>query len=111
MLFTNNEKMERLQDFKPTSKVQLRQFCIWFTQGDVEKAKAMYDFYSEGVDLPDTDPVPPTKLQSVKATATEVMDFVRDNQDDLVSAVGFIKSLFDKGGVAQNVVEPLTKIN
>lgn len=112
MLFTNNEKMERLQDFKPTSKAQLRQFCMWFAEGDTKKARDMYDFYADGIDLPDVEPTQPTKLQNVKTTATDLLGFVRDNKDDILTAYSFIKSLIGKGGNAvQTVVEPIAKIN
>jgi hypothetical protein len=112
MLFTNNEKMERLQDFKPTSKAQLRQFCMWFAEGDVKKAKDMYDFYADGIDLPDVEPTQPTTFQNVKNTASDVLVFVRDNKDDILTAVGFVKSLLGKGGNAvQAAAEPIAKIN
>ena len=109
-MFDNRQKMEELKTFRPTSKVQLRQFCMWFAQGDVKKATEMYEFYAEGISLPDTEPVPPTRLQSFKSGAEDVMGFVRENQDDILTAVGFIKSLFGKGAQS-GVAEPLANIN
>ena len=114
-MFNSGSKMEQLKDFTPTSKVQLRKFCMWFSQGDVKKATEMYDFYANGIDLPDTDPIPPTKMQSIKSSAEDIMGFVHDNQDDITTFIAFLKSIFGKGGAtlntAQKVVKPLADIN
>lgn len=114
-MFNSGNKMEHLKDFTPTSKVQLRRFCMWFSQGDVKKATEMYEFYANGIDLPDTDPVPPTAMQSIKNGATDVMGFVRDNQNDITSFIALLKSVFGKGdgvlSTAQKVVKPLSNIN
>ena len=107
----DSQRMDLLKDFKPTSKVQLRQFCIWYCQGDVKKATELYDFYAQGVDLPDNDPVQPTKMQVVKEGVTDVLGFVRDNGDDIITAVNYIKNLFGKGTATSAVADALPKIN
>ena len=107
--------MEQLKDFRPSSKVQLRQFCIVFCEGDVEKANKLYNYYSAGIELPDTEPVPPSKMQVVKDNALDIFGFVRDNQNDIINAITFIKAIFNRGGgmaaVPQQVAEALPKIN
>lgn len=109
-MFDNKRKMEQLSDFRPTSKMQIRQFCMRFAEGDVKKATEMYEFYANGIDLPDLEPEPVSKMQAFKNGAADVMGFVRDNQDDLINAIAFVKSLFGRGSVAQ-AAEPLTNIN
>ena len=85
---------------------------MWFSEGNVQKAKEMYDFYSADIELPDVDPIPPTKMQAFKENAESVMGFVRENQNDIVTAIGFVRSLFGKGGGAvEKIVEPIAKIN
>lgn len=112
--FSSSDRMEKLKDFRPTSKIQLRQFCICFTDGDVEKADKLYNYYASGIELPDTEPVPPSKMQVVKDNALDIFGFVRDNQTDIVNAIAFIKALFSRGGattITQQVAEALPKIN
>ena len=103
--------MDELRSFRPTSKVQLRQFCMWYSQGDVAKAAEMYAFYSDGLALPDTEPTPPTKLQAFKESAADVMGFVKENQSDILTAIGFVKALFGRGGASGGALEPLENIN
>jgi hypothetical protein len=84
---------------------------MWFSEGNVQKAKEMYEFYSADIELPDLDPIPPTKMQAFKESAESVMGFVRENQEDIVTALGFVKSLFGRGNAVEKIVEPITKIN
>lgn len=109
-MFGSNGKAECLKDFRPTSKAQLRQFCMWFADGDVKKAREMYDYYSDGIELPDVEPEPPTKMQRLKDNAADIMAFVRDNQGDIATAIGFVRSFFGKA-TPQTIIEPITKIN
>lgn len=109
-----SNRMEKLRDFRPTSKVQLRQFCICFTDGDVEKADKLYNYYANGIELPDTEPVKPSAMQAVKENAVDIFGFLRDNQTDIINALAFIKSLFSRGGgtaAITQVAEALPKIN
>lgn len=107
----SGQRMDLLRDFRPTSKVQLRQFCIWYCEGDVKKATDLYNFYADGVDLPDNEPVQQTKMQAVKESVTDVLGFVRENGDDILNAVSYVKGLFGKGPAAGPVAEALPKIN
>lgn len=76
----------------------------------------MYEYYSNGIELPDTEPVLPSKMQVLKDNAADIFGFVRDNQTDIINAITFIKALFSRGGggiaaVPQQVAEALPKIN
>ena len=105
--------MESLNNFQPTSKIQLRQFCITFCEGDVKRAAEMYDYYAAGINLPDTEPVKPWAMQAVKENAVDIFGFLRDNQTDIINAIVFIKSIFSRGGGAAiaQAAEAIPKIN
>ena len=104
--------MELLRDFRATSKAQLRQFCIWYTQGDVRKATELYEYYAAGIELPDTDPLPQGKLQAVKEGVADVLGFVKENQGDIENIVGLARALFGKKPAeAAAAVGALPKIN
>lgn len=87
------KKMDFIQHFRPTSKIQLIQVCMWFHKGDVEKAQQMFDFYTKNVDLPDTDPVPPSWMDNTKKTVTDILGWARENQDTIAQGYDFIRSL------------------
>ena len=116
MIWFNSEekrkKMEFMQTFRPTSKIQLKQVCIWYYKGDLKKAQEMYEFYSNGLDLPDNDPVPPTWIDQAKS----FMGWAKENQNELAQAYTFICSIIENKGKLPPVGiepagEPLPPIN
>lgn len=103
--------MDLLTDFVPTSKVQLKGFCMRYADGDVKNATELYNFYADGIDLPDKEPQQPTKMQNLKDGVTDVVGFIRDNGDDIMNAFYFVKDLFTKKAAAGAVADALPKIN
>lgn len=107
------KKMEFIQNYVPTSKAQLLQVSMYFNKGDLQKAQEMFDFYAKNLDLPDFDPVQPTFMQQVKSGASDLYAFMRENQDDILKGVEFVRSLLKNGLPAGEQVaeEPLSPIN
>ena len=107
----NKKRMEFIEGFVPTSKVQLLRFCFTYHNGDVKKAKEMYDYFSNGIELPDRDPVPPTIFDKIKAGAS----FLKENQNDLIQGYNLIQSIIkNKGAIPipeSTQAEPLPPIN
>lgn len=69
------------------------------SKGNVEDAERLYKFLSEGIDtLPDFDVIPPTTMQQVKETAGSIFGWVKENQNDILNGIEFIKGLRGKGG-------------
>jgi hypothetical protein len=106
------EKMTQMvQQFTPTSKASLKQFCIIASNGDVDKADKLYNFYMKDMeDLPMFDPVPPSWMDKTKDTVGGIVGFIRENQDGIAQGVELIRGLIGKGA---KVVEtpPLPPIN
>lgn len=98
MLWFNREekrkKMEFIQTFRPTSKIQLKQVCNWYCNGDLKKAQEMYDFYARDLDLPDNEPVPPTWIDHAK----NFLGWAKENQNELAQAYGFVRSIIENKG-------------
>lgn len=116
----HRKRMEFIQNFKPTSKIQLKQVCQWFCNGDIKKAQEMYDYYAKDINLPDFDPVPPTWQQQVKDGANGVMSWIKDNQNTLTQGYEFIRQIIVNKGqlpaitAAEDVAEdaePIPSIN
>lgn len=103
--------MDLLRDFKPTSKTQTRQFCIWYCEGNVEKANELYKYFTDGLDLPDQEPAQPSRMQNVKEGVEDVVGFIRDNGDDIMNAFYFVKDLFTNKASVGAVADALPKIN
>lgn len=111
---SDSERADTFRNFVPTSKAQLCQFSLLASGGDIAKAREIYDFYAERLNLPDVEPVQPSRMESIKAGAADIFGFVRDNQNDIINAISFVRSLFNRNAaapIAQQVAEALPKIN
>lgn len=107
------KKMEFIQNYVPTSKAQLLQVAMYFNKGDVSKAQEMFDFYAKNLDLPDFDPIAPSFMQQVKANASDLFSWIKENQGDIVNGYEFIRSVIQNRGAIPEVTEgtPLEPIN
>lgn len=103
MLFKRRTQLtkEMIQAIRPTSKASLKMQCMLICQGDVAKAKELYDFYIQDMDeLPMFDPQMPTTIQQVKDGTVQAFTWLNQNQETIVNWVGFFRGLFAKGGEA-----------
>ena len=96
--FNGKKRMEFIENFIPTSKVQLKRACLLYHRGDIKKAQEMYEYYSKDIDLPDVDPVQPTTLEQVKNGAVGFMDFVKEHQGDLMQGYNLIHHMITNKG-------------
>lgn len=110
-------KTEMIQAIRPTSKATLKMQCLMVCNGDVEKAKQLYDFYIEDMkELPLFDAPVPTTLQQVKETAAQTFNWLNENQDQLLNWAGLFRQIFSKSGQAATqgatqAVTPIPPIN
>lgn len=105
-------KKEMIAQFRPTSKAALKQQCLVMAEGDVDKAERLYDFMIKDMeDLPTFDVMPPSTLQQVKDGAANTMTWLKENKDDIMDWVGFIRGFFSKGGGSPTGGAPLPPIN
>lgn len=96
----------------PSSKIALKLSCLQSTNGDVEKAQALYAFLSDGiVSMPDFPIAKPTTMQQIQNTANGLFSWIKDNQQDIMNIVGVVQQLRG-GNVAQaaNSIPPLNPI-
>lgn len=92
------------------SKASLKQQCLLISEGDIDKATKLYEFYIKDMeDLPTFDPIQPTTMQQVKETASSTFQWVKENKDDIMDWVGFFRGMFSKGGASE--ATPLPPIN
>lgn len=86
-----------IQAIRPTSKASLKMQCMLICQGDVAKAKELYDFYIQDMDeLPMFDPQTPTTMQQVKESAVQTVTWINENKDNILDWIGLIRGMFSK---------------
>jgi hypothetical protein len=77
-----------------SSKMALKMSCLAACSGDVARAEKMYNFLSDGIKtMPDYTPTPPTVVEQIKQTASDVFGFVKENQGDILQAWNYIQSM------------------
>lgn len=108
MIWFNKErkiKMDFIQNFRPTSKIQLLQVCQWYHNGDVKKAQEMFDYYAKNIDLPDFDPVAPSTMEQVKTMAGGLYNWIKENQNEIATGYQFISTIIQNKGILPKIAE------
>ena len=111
-MFNRKKKlMEAIGMIKPTSKAALKQQCLFLANLDVEKAEKMYDFLVKDMEeIPAVEPASRSFIQNVGDGASNLMGWLRENQDMIGQGVDFVRGIISsrKGVVPP---EPLPPIN
>lgn len=102
--FKSKEKMNFIQNYRPTSKAQLLQVALWYHNGDTKKAQEMVDYYTNNIQLPDFDPIPQTWQQNTAQTVNSVLGWIKENQDTLVQGYQFIQGVIANKGAVPTIV-------
>ena len=80
----------------PTSKMTLKLSCIKACENDLAKATELYEFLAKDMEnLPDFDVQPPSTFQQIKGIANDLFGWVDQNQDKLIGAYNFFRSMKD----------------
>lgn len=96
---------------RPTSKMALRQQCLLIAKGDVDEAKKLCDYYTDGMDeLPMFDAPEPTWVDNTKQTLNSFLGWLGDHKDGLAQAYDVIRNISggklpSLGGIANDVAE------
>ena len=98
--FHNKRKqLEMIKALRPTSKATLKMQCLVIAKADIDEANKLYDYFAKDMqDLPDYDPAPSTWLDNTKQTATDIMAWLKENQDTLAQGYDFIRSIIANRG-------------
>ena len=86
-----------LRMIDPSSKMALKMSCLQAANGDVKKAKEIYDYVSEGMEnMPDYPVQKPSFMQQAQQTVGGIFGWVKENQNDLMQAWNLFQSI--RGG-------------
>lgn len=112
------EMLEMIRMIRPTSRMALRQQCLLIAKGDVEEARKLCDYYTDGMDdLPMFDAPEPTWIDNTRNTLDGFFGWLSDHKDGLMNAYDFIRNMsggkLPPMGVSDELAddEPLPPIN
>lgn len=103
-----------MMQMRPISKASLKRQCLIIAEGDLKRAKELYDFWVEGMeDLPTFDPVPPSWMDNFGSRVNGVLGWVKENQSVLTQGVDLIGNLIARRGAPaiEAGAEALEEIN
>lgn len=106
-----------IKTLQPTSKVALKQQAMIACQGDVKKAKELYDFFVDGLEsLPDFDPVKPSVFEQVKEGIGGFFSWAKDNRETIEQGYEIIRGIAASRGknlpnIGTESATPLPNIN
>ena len=90
---------EILQRMVPTSKAALKIQCLQAAKFDVAEAEKLYNFMIKDMEeLPLFDKQQPSVVMQTIDMVVDALKWANDNQEQIFNWVGFVKSLFNKGG-------------
>ena len=80
-----------------TSKTALLKSALLASNNDIRKASEICDYVTKMLpNLPETDPVLPSTFDQVKETALNLMQWGKENQDQIVGGINMLLQLMGK---------------
>ena len=86
---------------KVTSKIALKLSCLEVCGNDIKDADELYNYISDGLELPDTDPPTPSRLDQIKRGADDIISWLGSHKDDLLQGYALIKGLIPSQAAAE----------
>ena len=84
-----------------TSKIVLKLSCLEVCGNDIKDAEELYNYIAQGLDLPDTDPPTPSRLDQIKRGADDIISWLGSHTDDLMQGYALIKGLIPSQATAE----------
>lgn len=94
--FKKKIDMSDLQKLNVSSKLALKLSCLQASDGDVNRAKELYDYIASDMQLPDVTPVPPSTFQQIKDGAQDIIGWIQEHQNDIVNVYNTIQAFRGK---------------
>lgn len=86
---------------RATSKIALKLSCLDVCGNDIKDAEELYNYISDGLDLPNTDPPTPSRLEQIKRGADDIISWIGSHKDDLMQGYALIKGLIPSQAAAE----------
>lgn len=90
----DKEMLEMIRMIRPTSKMALRQQCLLIAKGDVDEARKLCDYYTDGMDeLPMFDPQPQSWVDNTRRTLDGVLGWLSEHKGGLAQAYDILRGM------------------
>lgn len=86
---------------KVTSKIALKLSCLEVCGNDIKDADELYNYIAQGLELPDTDPPTPSRLDQIKRGADDIISWLGSHKDDLMQGYALIKGFIPSQAAAE----------
>ena len=86
---------------KVTSKIALKLSCLEVCENDIKAADELYNYIAQGLELPDTDPATPSRLDQIKRGADDIISWLGSHKDDIMQGYALIKGLIPSQAAAE----------
>lgn len=90
---------------RATSKMSLKLTCLAACGNDIGRAKELYSFISDGIELPDFEPETPDTFARAKQYAGDIFGWVREHGEEILQGYQMLKGL--GGGAASASPSPI----
>ena len=84
-----------------TSKISLKLSCLEVCGNDIKDADELYNYIAQGLDLPDTDPPTPSRLDQIKRGTDDIISWLGSHKDDIMQGYALIKGLIPSQAAAE----------
>jgi hypothetical protein len=92
---------------KTSSKEALLRSALSASGNDIKKAAEICDYVLKVLpNLPEVEPVAPTTFEQMKDTALGIINWGRENQDQIVNVISMVRQFMGKGSAAPTSVKP-----
>ena len=86
---------------RPTSKASLKSQCLFASNGNMEQADKLYEYFTKDMpDLPLYDAPDPTWADNTKATLNSILSFFGDHKDGIAQGYEVVRSILNARGAS-----------
>ena len=118
-MFQRNKPID-LRMIDVSSKVTLKMSCVQASNGDMAKARELYDFFAKDLELPDYPMPKPNAVQKFTQQADALFGWVDQNGEKFLKGFNMIQMLRGRAPIpiqqaaeaaVENAIPPLAPIN
>ena len=91
----------------PTSRASLKTTCPLMTDGDIDKAERLYDYFAKDMpEIPPYDAPAPTMMDSVKSNVNSLFSLLGQHKDSISQGYEIVRAFMNaKGANLPSLVE------
>ena len=89
-----------IQAINPTSRASLKSQCLTVSNGDIEQADRLYEYFTKDMpDIPTYEPPTPTWVDNTKESLSSLFSFFGSHKDGLSQGYEIVRAMLNARGV------------